>query len=93
MAKVTEQHEKLAAESKWDFSDLSALFINCTLKRSPEVSNTRGLADLAVAIMQLANTRSARDRARSLPHPHGRAREDQLADLTGFTRAGRSDHR
>jgi hypothetical protein len=25
---------------------------NCTLKRSPEISNTSGLADLAVAIMQ-----------------------------------------
>jgi multimeric flavodoxin WrbA len=52
MANLTEQHEQLARESKWDFSDLSALFINCTLKRSPEVSNTRGLADLAVAVMQ-----------------------------------------
>ena len=52
MANLTERHEKLAAESQWDFSDLSALFINCTLKRSPEVSNTRGLADLAVAIME-----------------------------------------
>ena len=45
-------HETLAAESKWDFSDLRALFISCTLKRSPEVSNTRGLAYLAVAIME-----------------------------------------
>ena len=44
MANLTERHEQLAAESKWDFSDLRALFINCTLKRSPEVSNTRGLA-------------------------------------------------
>ncbi len=52
MAHLTEQHEQLAAESKWDFSDLNALFINCTLKRSPEVSNTSGLAQLAVAIME-----------------------------------------
>ena len=52
MANLTERHEQLAAESKWDFSDLSALFINCTLKRSPEPSNTRALADLAVAIME-----------------------------------------
>ena len=52
MANLTEQHEKLARESKWDFSDLSAVFINCTLKRSPEPSNTRGLADLAIAIME-----------------------------------------
>jgi len=52
MTNLSERHEQLAAESRWDFSDLSALFINCTLKRSPEVSNTRGLAELAVAIME-----------------------------------------
>ena len=28
-----------------DYSDLKALFINCTLKRSPETSNTQGLMD------------------------------------------------
>src|SRR3984957_9085584 len=55
MATLSEREEQLAAESKWDFSDLRALFINCTLKRSPEVSNTRGLADLAVAIMERNN--------------------------------------
>ena len=43
---------ELAASSRWDFSDLSALFINCTLKRSPEVSNTQGLGDRATAIMR-----------------------------------------
>jgi multimeric flavodoxin WrbA len=52
MTKLTETHETLAEESKWDFSDLKAVFVNCTLKRSPEVSNTSGLADLAVAIME-----------------------------------------
>ncbi len=52
MANLSDRTERLARESKWDFSDLSALFINCTLKRSPEPSNTRGLADLAVAIME-----------------------------------------
>ena len=35
-----------------DFSDLQALYINCTLKRSPEVSNTQGLADHSIAIME-----------------------------------------
>jgi multimeric flavodoxin WrbA len=52
MANLTGRHEQLAAESKWDFSNLKALFINCTLKRSPEVSNTAALGDLAVAIMK-----------------------------------------
>src|SRR4051812_3479910 len=36
----------------WDFGDLRALFINCTLKRSPEPSHTQGLADLSIAIMR-----------------------------------------
>lgn len=35
-----------------DFSELSATFINCTLKRSPEVSNTQGLIDVAASIMR-----------------------------------------
>jgi multimeric flavodoxin WrbA len=38
--------------SRWDFSDLQALVINCTLKRSPEISNTQGLTDLAIAILE-----------------------------------------
>jgi hypothetical protein len=36
----------------WDFSDLRAVYVNCTLKRSPEVSNTQGLADKSIAIME-----------------------------------------
>jgi multimeric flavodoxin WrbA len=35
-----------------DYSDLSALFINCTLKRSPEQSHTQGLMDLSEEIMR-----------------------------------------
>jgi len=38
--------------SKWDFSDLRALFLNCTLKRSPEMSHTQGLVEIAKAIME-----------------------------------------
>jgi multimeric flavodoxin WrbA len=36
-----------------DYSDLKALFINCTLKRAPEVSNTQGLADKAMTVRAL----------------------------------------
>ena len=36
----------------WDFSDLRALFLNCTLKRSPEMSHTQGLIDVSKAIME-----------------------------------------
>ncbi len=35
-----------------DFSDFHAMFINCTLKRSPERSHTQGLVDLSSDIMQ-----------------------------------------
>ena len=34
-----------------DFGGLKALFINCTLKRSPEVSNTQALVDASIEIM------------------------------------------
>ena len=36
---MTDRMNEMTAASKWDFSDLKALFINCTLKRSPEKSN------------------------------------------------------
>ena len=38
--------------SRWDFSGLSALFLNCTLKRSPELSHTEGLVRISRAIME-----------------------------------------
>jgi len=36
----------------WRFDDLRALFINCTLKRSPERSHTQGLIDRSAVIMR-----------------------------------------
>jgi multimeric flavodoxin WrbA len=35
-----------------DFSGLRALFVNCTLKRSPERSHTQALADRSIALMR-----------------------------------------
>ena len=49
---LNEQQEKWCDESKWDFSDLKALFINCTLKRSPQLSHTDGLVDISRTIME-----------------------------------------
>ncbi len=49
---LDERQRELCEESQWDFSDLGALYINCTLKRSPEVSNTQGLADRSIAILE-----------------------------------------
>ena len=35
-----------------DFSDLTALYVNCTLTRSPEPSHTQRLIDQSAAIME-----------------------------------------
>jgi multimeric flavodoxin WrbA len=52
MTALTPMQEALCQQSRWDFSDLRALFINCTLKRSPEPSHTQGLADRSMEIMR-----------------------------------------
>ena len=49
---LNELQEKWCSESTWDFSDLSALFLNCTLKRSPGLSHTEGLIRIARAIFE-----------------------------------------
>ncbi|WP_061961479.1 flavodoxin family protein [Demequina flava] len=38
--------------SQTDFSNLKAVFVNCTLKPSPELSHTQGLMDNSIAIME-----------------------------------------
>lgn len=52
MVSLSKRQEEMCANSKWDFSDLKALFINCTLKRSPERSHTQGLIDISKAILE-----------------------------------------
>lgn len=49
---LNEKQIKDCNESKWDFSDLKALFLNCTLKKSPELSHTDGLIRISKAIME-----------------------------------------
>ena len=49
---LSERQLEMCTSSRWDFSDLRALFLNCTLKRSPELSHTQGLIDIARAIME-----------------------------------------
>jgi multimeric flavodoxin WrbA len=63
---LDERQEQLCETSPWDFSDLSAIFINCTLKRSPERSHTQGLADLSIAIMERVGV--SVDRVRAIDH-------------------------
>lgn len=44
--------ENLCTSSRWDFSGLNALFLNCTLKPTPELSHTQGLIDISKVIME-----------------------------------------
>ena len=69
----------------YDFSDLSAVFISCTLKPSPEVSNTEALMAVSQAIMRKHGV--AVEQVRAVDHDlapgvypdmteHGAARDD-----------------
>lgn len=49
-----------------DFTGLQAMYINCTLKRSPETSNTQGLVDRSVALMR--NNGVEVDQVRAVDH-------------------------
>jgi multimeric flavodoxin WrbA len=63
---LNEIQEKWCAESRWDFTDLKVLFINCTLKKSPERSHTDGLVDISKAIMEKNGV--AVERIRAVDH-------------------------
>jgi multimeric flavodoxin WrbA len=49
---LTEQQEQLCSSSPSDYSDLRAIFLNCTLKKSPEMSHTEGLIEISKTIME-----------------------------------------
>ena len=46
------EQRALCEDKQWDFSDLRAVFLNCTLKRSPETSHTEGLMQIPITIME-----------------------------------------
>lgn len=52
---LNEKQEAMCTSSQWDFSDLKALFLNCTLKKSPELSHTEGLINISKTIMEKNN--------------------------------------
>ncbi|HEY1514230.1 MAG TPA: hypothetical protein VGF66_10800 [Gaiellaceae bacterium] len=64
---LSERQRDLCTTSVWDFADLRALFVNCTLKPSPSASNTAGLMDLSIAIMEANGV--AVDQFRPVDHP------------------------
>jgi len=54
-----------------DFSDLHALFINCTLKRSPQLSHTEALMRVSQAVMDANGVSTELVRAADLTLPPG----------------------
>jgi multimeric flavodoxin WrbA len=50
--RLTDKQEELCSTAPADYSDLRAVFVNCTLKRTPALSHTQGLADVAIEIMR-----------------------------------------
>jgi multimeric flavodoxin WrbA len=60
---LDERSQALCDDHDWDFSSLRAMVINCTLKRSPEPSNTQGLLDLPIAIWEANGVTVDRARA------------------------------
>ena len=49
---LSDRQIEMCKSSTWDFSDLRALFLNCTLKRTPELSHTEGLMKISKEIME-----------------------------------------
>ena len=84
-------HDRDAPRPGYD--DLRALFINCTLKTSPEPSHTEGLVDVSRHIMEkhgVAGRRGPRDRPR---HRHRRLAGHDRARLGRPTTGRRSSRR
>jgi multimeric flavodoxin WrbA len=55
---LNEKQEELCSESNWDFSNLSALFLNCTLKPSPKRSHTEELINVSKNILEKNNVKT-----------------------------------
>lgn len=52
---LSKKQEELCNDSEWDFSNLKALFLNCTLKPSPRDSHTETLIEESKAILEKNN--------------------------------------
>lgn len=57
---LNDKQEALCADNTTDFSDLKAVFVNCTLKRSPAPSHTNLLMGTSAAIMEKAGAAVSR---------------------------------
>ncbi len=68
---LDDRQQQLCHDNPFDFSDLRALFVNCTLKPSPEQSHTEGLATIATAVMEANGVAVDMVRAVDLDLPPG----------------------
>jgi multimeric flavodoxin WrbA len=68
---LDDRQQELCDSHDWDFSALSAVVVNCSLKRSPERSHTQGLLDIPIAIMEANDVRVDQVRAVDLDLPPG----------------------
>ena len=75
------------------YADLRALFINCTLKRSPEPSNTQGLVDISARIMETHGVHGRRRPGGRPRHRHRRLARHDRARLGRATPGQRSSRR
>jgi multimeric flavodoxin WrbA len=66
VTELSEQDQRLCDEAPASYDDLRALFINCTLKPSPEPSHTQALADRSIAIMRATGVQT--DVIRAVDH-------------------------
>jgi len=53
----------MSPDPRFDYSDLTALFINCTLKLSPEPSHTQALMNVAIGVMEAQGVTVDQERA------------------------------
>ncbi len=63
---LNEKQLEMCTASRWDFSDLRVIFLNCTLKKSPEMSHTEGLWQICKAIFEKNRVRV--DEVRVIDH-------------------------
>lgn len=49
---LNKMQEEWCNQNKWDFSDLTALYLNCTLKPSSQLSHTEGLMNISKEVMK-----------------------------------------
>ncbi len=52
---LNDKQEAMCTSSQWDFSDITAIFLNTTLKKSPEQSHTEGLWQISKTIFEKNN--------------------------------------